>query len=337
MIRVALIGCGNIVMSGHLPALLDHERYGVVGLCDVKADRAQAAAEKIACHGRPRPRVVMDYQQLLTAGDLDACIVALHPEHSVSVVLDLLSRDIPVLDEKPLAIDIQDGLRVAEAAEASSAAYQIGFTFRYCVAVQQLTAWARDFGSPLLTQVHIYDERPSQHRADGQAMIQAALARSSPINHEGSHVFDWMNLLCPAPPIRVSAAAIRTDDRHHGTNLWMARVGFADDSQLELTVGWLLEHQPPCSIRMVGGRGSIDLDLFTGQGVLRRGDERQPIAITPYGQDWRTQLDLFAQAVGTGRTRGANAQDGLRALRLAQACEQAARLHAVITLHDSQG
>ena len=46
MLRVALIGCGNIGVRAHLPACAQVPETEVVAVCDIIGERAQAAAER---------------------------------------------------------------------------------------------------------------------------------------------------------------------------------------------------------------------------------------------------------------------------------------------------
>ena len=43
--RVGLVGCGGI-SSAHIPALMGMENVTIAAVCDLKEDRAHAAAEK---------------------------------------------------------------------------------------------------------------------------------------------------------------------------------------------------------------------------------------------------------------------------------------------------
>lgn len=328
--RVVLIGCGNIALAGHIPSLIEHPRFELVGLCDLRPDQLVLARQ--TC-GRDLP-VATNYQSLVADHQPDACILALHPEHSVDVAIDLLQRGMAVLDEKPLARSLEDGARLAKVVRASKAPYQIGFVFHYCQLFQDAARWTQSFGSPCFYQVGIFDERPSQHAADNQRMIQKTLARSSAITHEGSHVIDWMTVLNPAPIRSVKASALKTRSEYNGPNVWLCNFDFADGSTLQLTIGWLLENQPPSTLRVVGDGGRLDLDLFTGKGELAIGPDSRRVTTAPMKQAWSTQLDRFAEAIDSGRVTGTSIDNGLRALHATIACERSAAENRVLQLKE---
>ena len=45
--KIAVIGCGGMANSMHLPSLVEIENCEVVAVCDIIADKAKAAAEKL--------------------------------------------------------------------------------------------------------------------------------------------------------------------------------------------------------------------------------------------------------------------------------------------------
>ncbi|MBA3710304.1 MAG: Gfo/Idh/MocA family oxidoreductase, partial [Planctomycetes bacterium] len=106
--RIALVGCGDIAETGHLPALLAHPRFELVAACDIRPERARLLAGRAG-----GIRVLTDYRALVEDRSIDAVVLALHPEHSVDAAIAFLGAGTAVLDEKPLACTLADGERVA--------------------------------------------------------------------------------------------------------------------------------------------------------------------------------------------------------------------------------
>ncbi|MBA3484300.1 MAG: gfo/Idh/MocA family oxidoreductase, partial [Pirellulales bacterium] len=46
MISLALIGCGEVAESGHLPTILNDDRFRLAAVCDVDSARAQLFASR---------------------------------------------------------------------------------------------------------------------------------------------------------------------------------------------------------------------------------------------------------------------------------------------------
>jgi predicted dehydrogenase len=322
--RVALIGCGDIAETGHLPALLKHPRFRLAALCDVRPERTRLLSRKA-----DGVETVADYRQLLDRKDIDAAILALHPEVSVNVAIDFLRIGKPVLDEKPLACTMENGLCLARVVSETGGVYQIGFVMRYCRLIRRLAETSRQIGAPAFYRVGIFDERLDPANRAHFQRIQQVLRHSSAITHEGSHVIDYFQQWNAAPLVRVHATAVRTQDFFHGPNIWSARFDVADGSVLALEIGWFVPDLPLCPVSMIGPNGTIEVNLRTGFGTIgRRGirpRRNANIKLEPLTQDWMTQLDVFAEAMDCGKAKIATVRDGLRALTATLACERSQR------------
>jgi predicted dehydrogenase len=124
-IRVAILGCGAITKTRHLPAVLAHREVQLAALVDLDLKRAQALA---ASYGL-KCRTTTDYRLLM--GEVDAFIVALPNNLHASVTLEALRNGIHVLCEKPLAVDPQDAQRCAERATETGLVLAVGMNRRF--------------------------------------------------------------------------------------------------------------------------------------------------------------------------------------------------------------
>ena len=315
--RVALVGCGDIAETGHLPALLAHPRFELAALCDSRAERAQLLS--VRSGGVP---VFTDYRELLERTDLDAAVLALHPEISVDVAIAFLRQGKAVLDEKPLARSMEDGRRLAREIESLKGVYQLGFVFRYSEQILTLAKLAQRIGAPHVCRVCVSDERLDRANTAHFARIQQCLKNASAITHEGSHILDFYSLWNPAPPRCVHAWAAATQADFNGPNLWHAQYSAADGSALNVEIVWFLPELPSTRVELTGPRGWLHLDPRSGQGELHSaGCAPEKIFTPPLVQNWRGQLDAFAGAIDCGESRAATVYHGLRALAATKAAE----------------
>ncbi len=313
-IRIGLIGCGDIAQTGHVPALAAHPNVELVGLCDVRRDRMDLL-------GAMAPWAVKtnDYQDLVKLG-CDAFVLALHPEVSVEVACDLLDRGIHVLDEKPLAVSLEDAGRLGKSVKASKAVYQIGFVFRYCAFVRDVAAGIKAIGFPNLVRVDVFDERLDEANTEHLGRIMGILKKSSAVTHEGSHVVDYCRVWNPGRFVKLGADAVKTDARFGGPNVWALNLTHEDGSVLQVNIGWLLPVLPVNKVTAVGPLGRFEA-LFAGGGLLTTAKGEQPVPVTAFAQDWRAQLDVFLASIAAGRCLGTGFEDGLRALETTIGCE----------------
>ena len=95
--RMALIGCGAIAESFHVPALESRSTLrGRVVPVDPNIDRAERMARRLGAS-----RVASDYREVL--GSVDGVIVATPHSQHVPIALECLRQKIHVLCEKPVA------------------------------------------------------------------------------------------------------------------------------------------------------------------------------------------------------------------------------------------
>lgn len=328
--RVALIGCGAIAESGHIPTLLRHPRLEVAAVCDTNGSRAALLATRAG--GVP---AYADWRELLDREELDAAVLTLPPEASPEVAIGCLERGLHVLDEKPLAATVEDGRRVARAVRESGLVFQVGFVLRYGDLVRQVARLAHAIGGPSRTRVSIQDERLDRSDFEHFERIQGFLRHSSAMTHEGSHVIDYAALWNPSSPwTRVRATAERTAPDFAGPNRWQAHVSFADGSSLEVEIAWLLAELPPSTATIEGPNGRLSLDLLSGLGRCEIAGDEKRLALPPMAPEWTRQYDAFVEAIDCGVAAEATIEDGLHALEVTVACEESCRTEAEIVRKD---
>lgn len=326
-IRVALIGCGDIAEKGHVPSLSAHPRFRVAAVCDIRRERAELLAGMAG-----GVEALTDWASLADRGDIDAVVLALHPEVSVNVAIRFLEAGKAVLDEKPLAATLEDGRRLVDAVHRTRGVYQIGFVFSYCDLIRKVGELCQRIGAPAVYRVSIFDEALNRFDHDHYNRLQGILRHSSAITHEGSHVVDFAKVWNASPYTRVQAMAIRTEPDFAGPNFWSTRFAKEDGSVLTLDVGWLMPRMPVSEMSVAGPNGTLRVQFATGKGEARIGAEVRELSLPPTVQPWARQLDAFARAVDTGVSDSAPVSRGWDALVATKACEKSAGTFETVDL-----
>lgn len=124
MLKVGIIGCGNI-FTMHATSCHHLPNATLVGVCDVKKDRADRAAEK---YGVP---AYYDYKDLIKPEIVD--VVHICVPHYLHPIISkyALEHGVNVLCEKPMAIKMEDALENVRLAEEKGLTYGIIFQCRY--------------------------------------------------------------------------------------------------------------------------------------------------------------------------------------------------------------
>lgn len=124
MLRVGIVGCGNIftmhaTSAHHLP------NAQIVGVCDIKKDRADKAAEKYGC------KAYYDYKEMICKDNIDVVHICVpHYLHSI-ISKYAIEAGVHVLCEKPMSIKLEDAIENVELAEKNNVKYGIIFQCRY--------------------------------------------------------------------------------------------------------------------------------------------------------------------------------------------------------------
>ncbi|MBR5505098.1 MAG: Gfo/Idh/MocA family oxidoreductase [Clostridia bacterium] len=124
MLRVGIVGCGNIftmhaTSAHHLP------NAQIVGVCDIKKDRADKAAQKYGC------KAYYDYKEMICKDNIDVVHICVpHYLHSI-ISKYAIEAGVHVLCEKPMSIKLEDAIENVELAEKNNVKYGIIFQCRY--------------------------------------------------------------------------------------------------------------------------------------------------------------------------------------------------------------
>ncbi len=103
MIRLGLIGCGQIAREFHLPSIRDSSDAGVVALCDNNRVSLQRASSVIS-----RPRLFDSVDELLESKLVDAVDICTPGFTHFDIASRCLESGLDVLVEKPVALSLRE-------------------------------------------------------------------------------------------------------------------------------------------------------------------------------------------------------------------------------------
>ncbi|HEV8547145.1 MAG TPA: Gfo/Idh/MocA family oxidoreductase [Candidatus Limnocylindrales bacterium] len=120
--KIALLGAGRI---GHLHARLLSKTAGIDELivADALPDRATEVAREVGASTAPTLEAALDAA--------DAVVIAAATTAHAELIQAAIDRRIPTFCEKPLAADLPATLAVAEAIDRSGVPFQLGFQRRF--------------------------------------------------------------------------------------------------------------------------------------------------------------------------------------------------------------
>ena len=138
--KVALIGCGGIAESKHIPSLLALDNVEIKAFCDIIPERAEEAAVLAESEGY----ICEDYMRIVEDHEIEAVHVLTPNREHAEITVRCLEAGKHVLCEKPMAISRADGQKMLDAARKSGKILSIAYQNRQRPDVQYLKQLIED-------------------------------------------------------------------------------------------------------------------------------------------------------------------------------------------------
>lgn len=328
-LRMAVVGVGHLGKE-HARILAGLPEVELVGVADVNVDQARSVAQR---HG---VQAFADYWPLLNL--VDAATIVVPTTHHCAVAGEFLKRGLPILVEKPLALDPQQAATLVELADKHRATLQVGHIERFNPAFEDLlnrplqpmfvscerhgifTGRSTDIGVVLDLMIHDID-------------LVLALVRSEPIDVHavGFSVFGrhedvghaWLRFAngCVATLSASRASA--------GLSRCMQVWGPEGNVRVDFSKRRVSLMQPSDEVRQHG----LDPRRLDPASLARLKDDMlsrhlQTIEVDRNQGDQLTrELQHFVRCVQTGQTPRVPGRDGLSAVALAHRILACMRAH----------
>lgn len=319
VVRIGLIGVGGHAKEVMIPALRKQKKlFSIRGLAGRSGASAGVEAQKLGA-----ALATSDYRQLLDRSDIDAVLIATRHTTHARFVLEALDAGKHVYVEKPLCLTVEDGEAIVRKVAETGLVLRVGFNRRF---------------SPYLI---------AMKRAVGTG--RGPRAFSARVN-TGRMPGDWSNT--PEQGGRILGEAVHFLD----LCCW-----FLEEEPERLSASFAGEEMmidPTASIEIAYSDGSLGRVLYCSLGDPRLGKERFEAfghGRSAASDDYRTfrsfggsgsvgffqrgkkghagALEEFGRAVQgkESEVAGADANAGLRAVRMALAAIESGRTGSPIT------
>lgn len=131
--NIAVIGCGTIAVTQHIPAYAANEDARILYFCDIVPEKARVCVEKYGCG-----EAIEDYHTALEDTRIDAVSICT-PNHLHAVMtVEALRAGKHVLCEKPCAPTYAEALEMQKAQKESGRVLNIGVVNRFNTAVRRI-------------------------------------------------------------------------------------------------------------------------------------------------------------------------------------------------------
>ncbi|MEO8287240.1 MAG: Gfo/Idh/MocA family oxidoreductase [Chloroflexota bacterium] len=312
--RVAVIGAGAMGRN-HLRVLNDLPTARLVGVADADLATAERAARLYGI------QAYTDYRQMLDREKPEAVVIAVPTIMHREVALEVISRGIHLLVEKPIAFTVAEGEEILAAAHDAGVLLTVGHIERYNPAIVELHRRLQEAELGRVFKMHARRLGPFPPRVrDVGVVIDLA-----------THDVDIMRFLSGSEVVRVYAETARRIHTEH-EDLLSGLLRFQDNSIGVLDINWLT----PTKIRelmITGEKGMFHVNYLTqdlyfyennyiktewdamsnitgvseGDMIRPRIDKNEPL---------RIELDRFLRAACGEDVQVTSGEDALATLRI---------------------
>ena len=146
MIKIALAGCGEHSRSSHAAPLARYaERHPdeiqLMAACDLNREKAVEFCQTFGFQ-----RAYTDMSQMLDSEKPDACVCIMPMDAIVETGIELLTRRIPCVIEKPLGTSLADIERLNKVALDTQTPHMVSVNRRFMPYVNETRSWLREMG-----------------------------------------------------------------------------------------------------------------------------------------------------------------------------------------------
>jgi myo-inositol 2-dehydrogenase/D-chiro-inositol 1-dehydrogenase len=331
--RVALLGAGRIGRL-HAGLLTATEGIDSVIVGDVDATRAADVAGSVGATVAPSMDAALD--------GADAVVIAAATGAHAELIRAAIGRGLPTFCEKPLAGSLDETIALADDIERSGVAFQLGFQRRFDPAYREAHRLVEsgDLGTLYAVRLAGHDPAPAH---------EAYIAQSGGIFRDFSiHDFDvlrWMTG-CEVEEVYADGGvrAFPVFAKYGDVDTAVATLRLVDGPFTVLTV---TRHDPLGYDIRAELFGSLD-SVAVGFGPKTPMRSLEPGVPAPAGPAWKDFLVRFRSAYAAefeafvAVARGAapspcTAQDGVAALRVAEAADRSLHEHRPVRLAEIPG
>jgi predicted dehydrogenase/threonine dehydrogenase-like Zn-dependent dehydrogenase len=318
VVRVALVGAGNLARWAHLPSLKATPGAQLHAVYSASGARGKNYARRFGAK-----YCTTDYDALLADGDVDMVLIASRNQDHARQAVAALEAGKHVLVEKPMALTEEECRALYGAVSRSGRLLTVGFNRRFAPYYRDVQRALSRRKSPAVISCRVNSPGISG------AYWMADPSIGGAILGEACHFTDLFAWLLQSEPVAVSAESLpRGIPDPIGENNIAATFAFADGSIANLTY---------CT---VGSRtsGGERVEVFApGIGVITedfkmvqtRGSRRSTKTRWWPDKGYSEQLADFVRCVQTGNQPGVTVVDGARStlacLRMLDAARSGAR------------
>lgn len=267
-IKTAVLGLGRIGWQYHLPVLLSHEGFEVVGVVEPVEDRQDECRQAY-----PSIPVYARCEELFAAIHPELVVIASPTHVHMEQAILAFEHGSDVFCDKPLAVTYEQAIEMAAAARAAQRKLMVYQPHRI---TPEFLSLQRLLGRGLIGEIHLIKRSFSDFvmRNDWQAQKKYG---GGMLRNHGAHYLDQLLKLHPSSVESVFCITRTVLSAGDAEDCVHAVLKMTDQSlcELDINMGSAIKAEP---WRILGNRGSIVLQPGSSKWVVRYVDGDLPRA-----------------------------------------------------------
>ena len=348
--KVAVIGCGSIANSAHIPSYMANKEAEIKYFCDIIPERAEAAVEKYGCG-----IAISDYQVAINDPEVEAVSVCTPNYCHHTITIDALKAGKHVLCEKPAARTLKEANEMLEAQHKYGKTLNIGVVNRFNTNVNRIKKLIDD--GELGEVYHVYASFRENRSIPGLggAFTTKEIAGGGVLIDWGVHFLDIIMYCCGDPEAKtVSSEAFsklgNPMDKYVFKNMWAGPPKLDGTYDVEESITGIVRTSGPVIsfngawaqnigeremfIDFMGTKGGIRL-AYGGDFVLysTKGDCLTETKFSGQSEPmFQNEIDSFIECVKSGEKLPSHIDYNILTSKMMEAIYKSAAEHKEVTL-----
>ncbi len=331
MVGIAVLGAGRIGKI-HAANVAASKFATLVVVADPFAEAASRLADELGAES------MTDCEAAIDRADVDAIVIGTPTHTHINLMLRAVRQGKAVLCEKPIDLDMAKSLAAVEEVERLNGRVMLAFNRRFESTFAEMRAAieAGDIGD--VRQVIITSRDPG-------------LAPEDYIQHSGGifrdmtiHDLDIGRWLLGEEPVEINAIGSRLIDpammeKYDDYDTAMVQMQTASGKQCHINNCRNAVYGYDQRIEVFGSKGMLQMDNLRPTTIRRWSqdvtDAREPLLnffLERYQQAYKSELDAYIDALVNKKPLPTTVQDGLKALKLADAAVESVATGRTIKL-----
>ena len=272
--KIGLMGCGTVAMYGHLPAIKQADGLELFAVFDPVATAAETAKKTFGV-----PQAFTDVEQFYRSGIEAVSITSPAPFHERNAI-DAARHGLPMLCEKPLAMNPAEAQRMIAAAANANVSLYTAFCYRFSPSALKIRELVESKAVGEVRSLRLIYNWNCHGKyaldANGQRVVQARregrMHEGGPMVDCGTHQIDLASFWLNSPIVSYTGHGAWVDEYEAPDHMWV-HLDHANGAHTVVEISYSYHHTAKHHV------SEFVYELIGTEGVIRYDRERQSLSV----------------------------------------------------------